>query len=133
MDPAEPAVTHTRPYFLPDHIDFDALPESVKLAFQAVVEPVYCETVLGAKTGLERSAGASVVFLLANEMLEQFAIGREMDFAQSRDKAQSDEFDKHFNRYLKLVGSKQKAAEFLMKVKTMRAKYGPLQMPPTLR
>ena len=64
MDRA-PDTQTTRPYFLPETVDFDTLPPAVRAAFTTIVEPAYRELVLGAVSVLERSAGASFVFLLA--------------------------------------------------------------------
>ena len=36
-----------RPYYMPQGVAFDALPEPVRVAFQAVVEPTYRDLVLG--------------------------------------------------------------------------------------
>lgn len=125
-----PAAPPARPYFIPPGIDFQALPLEVQIAFRQIVEPAYQELVLGALTGLERSAGATLVFLLAQEILEQFSLGRQMDFSASHDSTQVVERDKRIHQYLKLVSSKQQAANFVMRLKTIRKNYGPFGTPP---
>ena len=65
-----------RPYFIPPGINFEALPEPVRVALQAVVEPAYRELVLGVEGPLERSAGLTLAFLLSLEVLDQFQLGQ---------------------------------------------------------
>jgi hypothetical protein len=114
-----------RPYFVPEGIDFETLPKAVQLAFSQVVSPVYVDLVLGAKSSLERSAGVTLVFLLAQELLDHFALGRAMDFAQAQqDSVEREEQDKKIRRYLRLISSKQAAANFLVKLQSLRSKWG---------
>jgi len=68
-----PQTAETKPirlYFLPETVDWDALPQSVRTAFTTIIEPAYRELVLGARDALERCAAASFVFLLAEEVLD---------------------------------------------------------------
>lgn len=108
-----------RPYFVPEGIDFDSLPEPVKLALQTVVQPAYDELVLAAPNALERSMGASVVFLLTEEVLEQFELGRQMNFTQSRCAADREDREKSLARYLQLVGAKNSAANALLRLRRL--------------
>jgi len=48
-----------------------------------IVEPEYSELVLAAGNALERSMGASFTFLLAEEVLNHFEIGRQMNLSQT--------------------------------------------------
>ena len=102
--------TSVRPYFLPDTIKWDELPHNVRAAFDDVVVPAYREYVTLARDPVQRSAGASLVFLLCEELLDQFELASTRipggpEPAADRAKA--------IERYLRLVGAKQKIASFL--------------------
>ena len=112
----EPARS-TRPYFVPEGIDFDSLPEPVKLALQTVVQPAYDELVVAAPNALERSVGASVVFLLTEEVLGQFELGRQMDFTQTAGATDRTEREKALAHYLQLVGAKNSATNALLRLR----------------
>lgn len=118
MDSVEEPQPPTRPYFVPE-MDFDALPESVKVAFRTIVEPAYAELVLAAPNALERSMGASFVFLLAEEVLNHFEIGREMDLAQTQAGAAREQRDKAFAQFLKLLGAKNAALHALLRIRRL--------------
>lgn len=108
-----------RPYFLPEGIDFNALPASIQDAFTAIVEPAYRELVMAAPNALERSMGATFVFLLAQEVLNHFEIGRGMDLAQVQSDADRDLRDQALGRYLKLLGAKNAALNGLMRLRKL--------------
>lgn len=119
MDTVETTAPRVRPYFLPENIDFDTLPEPVKVAFAAIVEPAYSELVLAAGNALERSMGASFVFLLAEEVLNHFEIGRQMDLSQTQVDADREAREKAMARYLKLLGAKTSALNALIRVRNL--------------
>lgn len=119
MDSDEEPQPPARPYFVPESVDFEALPKSVKVAFKTIVEPAYTELVLAAPNSLERSMGASFVFLLAEELLNHFEIGREMDLAQTQAGADREQRDKAFARYLKLLGAKNAALHALLRIRKL--------------
>ena len=112
----------SRPYWIPERIDLDALPEALRLAISEIVNPAYQEFVLGAADALQRSAGATYVHLVWLEVLHQCELGQELDkflrpnfgFA-----AQADMVAQH----LRLVGAKQQAGTFLLRVKAFQEKY----------
>jgi hypothetical protein len=111
-----------RPYFLPVDVDHDSLPEPVRIALDEIVEPAYRELVLGAATALGRSAGVSLVFLLAEEILGQFQLGGQMDFGQAPDPSRRAERDKLIAAHLRVVNSKQQTANFILRLKDLRYK-----------
>ena len=116
-----------RPYFMPRTIDFDSLPEDVKTALSAIVQPAYDELVLGAVTALERSAGATITFLLALEVLDHFQIGHTMNLSgMPCDEQDAARREKDLNRYLRVVTSKQKAAGFLLRLQQLRRTIDPV-------
>lgn len=124
MNTTEAAEPRVRPYFLPEGVDFDTLPEAVKVAFETIVEPAYGELVLGAGNALERSMGATFTFLLAEELLNHFEIGHKMDLAQKQLDADREARDKAMARYLKLLGAKNSALRALIRIR---------QLPPVFR
>lgn len=119
----EQALAPVRPYFVPEDVDFDSLPTAVKAAFETIVAPSYAELVLAAKTALERSAGATLTFLLSLEVLEHFELGRNLNMTgQPTEQAAADR-EKMMLAHLRLVSTKQQAANFLMRLRSLRAKH----------
>jgi hypothetical protein len=116
-----------RPYFVPASVDYAALPEPVQLAFSAIIQPTYDELVLGAASALARSAGVSLCFLLAIEVLDQFEIGEQLSFLGISHDADRDQRDRTIARHLRLVGAKQHAASFLLRLETLRDRQDPVQ------
>jgi hypothetical protein len=108
-----------RPYFLPETVDIDTLPRAVRAAFTTIVEPAYQELVLGATRALERSAGASFVFLLAEEVLNHFEIGRQMNLDQSQTADDRAQCEQALARHLKLVGAKNSALGALLRIRKL--------------
>ena len=119
MDTAEVPQPSARPYFVASDIDFESLPQSVKVAFQTIVEPAYTELVVSAPNALERSMGASFVFLLAEEILNHFEIGRDMDLAQTQAGADREQRDKALAQYLKLLSAKNAALHALLRIRRL--------------
>jgi hypothetical protein len=119
MNPNAAPQKSARPYFVPEDVDFDALPESVKLAFQTIVQPAYDELVLAAPNALERAVGTSFVFLLAEEVLDHFEIGRQMDLSQTHSVVDRQQRDQALSRHLKLLGAKNAALYALLRVRRL--------------
>jgi hypothetical protein len=119
MNTAEDPPQTVRPYFLPEAVDFNALPASIQAAFTTIINPAYRELVLAAPNALERSMGASFVFLLAEEVLNHFEIGKQMDLAQTQNATDGDARQKALGRYLKLLGAKNAALNALMRLRRL--------------
>jgi len=119
MSTAEAAEPRVRPYFLPQSVDFDSLPEAVKVAIETIVEPAYSELVLAAGNALERSMGASFVFLLAEEVLNHFEIGRQMNLSQTQVDVDREAREKAMARCLKLLSAKHSALHALIRVRNL--------------
>lgn len=119
-----------RPYFFPEALDFASLPRPVQLAIYAIVVPAYNELVLAAASALERSAGATFVFYLTLELLEQFDLG-EMIASGFLRAGSGASREAGIARCLRLSTAKDKAAGFLLRVRTFRARYeaDPLRFP----
>ena len=120
MDDARAAPPAHRPYYIPASVDYGALPEAVKVAFAAIIEPAYRELVLGASGALARSAGVSLHFLLCLEVLDQFAIGHTLNFMGGPSDSGSVDRDHLIARHLRLLGSKNQAANFLLRLDAAR-------------
>ncbi|MBL9085013.1 MAG: hypothetical protein JNK76_24630 [Planctomycetales bacterium] len=118
MDQA-PEPKRMRPYFLPETVAFDTLPRPVQVAFTTIVEPAYRELVLGAASALERSAGASFVFLLAEEVLNHFEIGRQMNLDQSQVAEDRAQREQALARHLKLLSAKNSALGALLRIRKL--------------
>lgn len=118
------ALDKPRPYFIPASVDFSALPAEVQMALTEIVAPTYERLVLHADSTLERSAGVTLTFLLTLELVEQFQLGRQLDLAGTSKHVDSDERDKIIARHLRLIDSKHKQADFLVRLQTGRAKFG---------
>ncbi|MGZ9128184.1 MAG: hypothetical protein ACXW4Z_10445 [Candidatus Binatia bacterium] len=117
--PVQATVTQPRPYFLPQSIDYEALPLAVRAAFDTIISPAYDELVMSPASGLERAAGATIVFLLVEELLDQFELGQTFNLAQTTDGGDRQERNRALNRHLQLVSSKQTAVNALLRVKKM--------------
>lgn len=111
--------TSARPYFVPTDVDFEALPDAIKIAFQAIVQPAYDELVLSAPNALERAMGTSFVFLLAEEVLNHFEIGRQMNLSQIQSAADREQREQALSRYLKLLGAKNSALNALLRLRKL--------------
>ena len=119
MDEAPEAKQPAYPYFLPAGLDLATLAEPVKLALQAIVQPAYDELVLAAPNSLERSTGASFVFLLTEEVLAQFELGRQMNLHQAESDSERQERKRALAGYLKLFGAKNSAMNSLLRLRKL--------------
>jgi hypothetical protein len=112
-----------RPFWVPDGVSLDSLPEELKIAIAGIVNPAYQELVVSASSGLEQSTGLTIVHLLWLEVLDQIELGKK--FAEHSDEADT---SKHretlIARYLRLVGAKTKTSNFLLRLHDFRQKWG---------
>ena len=111
-----------RPYWLAADLDIDALPAGLRLAISEILTPAYRELVIEAATALERATGATLRLpCLWLELLEQFDLGHAVPGTEKLNgKAASRQAA--LDRLLRLVGAKQKAANFLRRIKEWRAR-----------
>ena len=124
MDEQQATAPSTRPFFVPAGIDFESLSDPVKIAFTALVEPTYQELVMGATSALERSAGTTLTFLLALEVIDQVTLGRSMEVAATPNDAATSAREKTMAGFLRLIGAKQRVENFLLRLSVLRAKNG---------
>jgi hypothetical protein len=122
-----------RPFFIPEDVKFESLPEPLRLAYKQIVEPAYRQLVLQATTALERSEGLSTVYLLWQEVLVQYEISKTMNLSRPHESANSEDREKRIVRYLRLTNAKHQHSSFLLKLQVMRNKHGAGDVSPGLR
>lgn len=113
--------TEPLPFFLPQDINWDELPEAVRAAVHDIVTPLYREFVLENADALQRSAGMSLVFLATLEVVEFVGNGRSVFERPPTDdeiKARQQQID----RQLRLVGAKMKCTDLLLRLQSWREK-----------
>ena len=111
-----------RPYWIPEEVDLAALPKEVRLAVSEILNRAYQELVLGAADALERSAGTTYVHLLWLELLSQFELGNQIANLQTPDQGLAAPANL-IAQHLRLVGAKQHAGSFLLRLKALRGKH----------
>jgi hypothetical protein len=116
-----------RPYFLPEDLDFEALPESVRTAIDEIVVPAYEELVVGARSALEKAAGASFAYLLAIEVLDQFGVINRFLPGQESDASDGAKRRKRMAWHLRLVDKKLSVGSFILRIKDLRRRLDPLR------
>lgn len=102
--------TRPRPHFLPPQLNWEELPDNVRAALEDIILPLHNDYVRGNRESLQRSIGASLVFLACEETLDQFSLGSSRipgGPEPAADRA------KEIDRYLRLLGAKQKTAALL--------------------
>ena len=110
-----------RPYFIPSTVSYDNLPADLQTALISLVGPIYDQHVVQARSPLERSAGASLAFLLTLEVLDQFALMQMTNFDPPSETADTEMRQKKIERHLRLLGAKANYGNFLTKLETLRA------------
>ena len=125
MEATTATPTSPRPYFIPSSIDFASLPNEVRLAFREIVQPAYDELIVAAPGTLERSAGSSLVFLLALEVVDHFALGGLFDLTVATSSERAAEREILIARHLRLIGAKQLVSNFLLRLQQLRPKKDP--------
>ena len=108
-----------QPYFLPPGIDWNALPANVRAAMQTIIEPAYYEFVICAEDALERSTGATMVFFLTEEVVNQFALGQGMTAITGVQ--DDDSRQRAMDRQLRLVASLQRVKSFWVRWRAIRS------------
>ncbi|MHC4874845.1 MAG: hypothetical protein ACYTGL_00015 [Planctomycetota bacterium] len=114
-----------RPYWIPEGVDFSALPADLRTAISTLVSPAYEELVLRAKPGLEQTTGTTIVQFMWLEVLEMFEIGREFMQVDSSPESRQ-ERDAKVSRLLKVVAAKSKASAFWVRIQDFRERHGAL-------
>jgi hypothetical protein len=112
-----------RPYWLPDGVEFDLLPDELKAAIAGIINPAYRELVLQADAGLPQTTGVTIVYLLWLELLDQIQLGSQSVSAVSDPDAQRERHTT-ISRLLRTVGAKNKTTGLLLRIRELRWKHG---------
>lgn len=115
-----------RPYFVPGLTNWDELSLDMKIAFQCLVYPAYQEMVLKAASVLEATTASTYVFLLAEKVQAEIALGHTMDIGLQLGSPPAVDRARQVESYLRLLASMQEAADYLLKIKTLRNRQGSL-------
>ena len=111
----------SRPYWVPEGVNFDKLPRGLQIAIVAMINPAYKQLVLEAPSILERTAGLSYVHALWLEVLQQYELGVKM--ARTLDKGDNTEAQQEaIGRHLHLLSAKLKMGKFLIQLQNQREK-----------
>ncbi|MFT4558050.1 MAG: hypothetical protein ACI92S_003424 [Planctomycetaceae bacterium] len=117
--------TPTRPYWIPDGVDFGNLPHDLQVAITSIVAPAYKELVLGAAPGLAQSTGVTIVHSLWLEIQDQFAIAQSGQQPDSEEDASKDRATQ-VGRLLRTIKAKDNASKFWVRLHEFRERYGTL-------
>ena len=118
-----------RPFWIPAGVDFDSLSAELRAAIMGVVNPAYQSLVLEAPAGLEQSTGLTIVHLLWLEVLDQIELGQGFEIGED-DPDASEKRNAIIARYLRKVGAKNKASNFLLRLHEFRQKWGSFPVGP---
>lgn len=119
-----PYVRDSEPHWMPRGVNRKLLPREVRADIATLVNPIYEELVLNAKSALAKSTGLTIVHLLWLEILDQINLSPqsdeedfEVDFlSQSAFNTRKREIERH----LRLVHSKLKASELWLRIEQLR-------------
>ncbi len=111
-----------RPFFLSAGLDLDALPPELQAALEQIVLPLYARYVLSGLSPLETAMGASLAFLMAQEVVSQFAISHESFGCLTPTPVQAASRQQEIDRYLRLLGAKGRCATFLQRLAEFRSR-----------
>jgi hypothetical protein len=117
-----PLVDETfRPFFLSVGLDLDALPLELKAALEHIVLPLYRRYVVECCDPLEIAAGSSLTFLMAQEVLLQFQLGR-LTFCGCLEPTSEQSLHRQheIDRYLRLLGAKLRYVNLLQRMAEFR-------------
>lgn len=108
----------TRPCFIPAGLNFDELPETVRIAAKEIIDPAYRELVLLPRSALEKSTGLTIVHLLWIEAVEQHQLNRKLTKQLSQTQfGQLPSSGDDMLGHLRLLGAKDKACNFLLRLR----------------
>lgn len=114
----------TRPFFIPAELEFDSLSLPLQQAITEIIDPLYEERVLQARTALERSEGLTYVILTWLELVELMKSMRILTESLPRGQESLGDGIK-LGPYMKIIRQKNKVAKFLVDTERYF-----LQMPP---
>jgi hypothetical protein len=119
--PPSTPIPASRLYWVPPEIPWESLPADLQVALTEIVGPCHDTLVVGEREPLAKAVGLTLVTLLTVEVLTQFELGEEFLGKLPGAPADAKVRDKLIEKYLRLAGAKLKAANFLMRLKVLRA------------
>jgi hypothetical protein len=108
--------TRARPFWIPEGVDFQSYPKGLRRALIAIVQPLYDEEVLAAKSALARASGLSLVYSVWLEIVAAYENGSRIKPENGRD----DEIETNqvaINQYLKMAAAKVAFGKFHLQTK----------------
>jgi hypothetical protein len=109
-----------RPYWLPHDFDVEALPHELRAAFDALIQPAYCELVLAEPDRLRALAGDTFVHLAFLELLERFGMSQDLAGRLARSETSRAVREAEFKRLLRAIGAKESACKLLLRLRQLR-------------
>jgi hypothetical protein len=113
----------TTPPWAPAGSDLSHVPDEIRLAVAELIQPFYEEHVGASDDPIERSLGMTVAHLLWLEILEQFDQKRQYTQIESVLGIPGDR-QAIIDRHLRLIGTKVRVGEFLLRMRDRRARLG---------
>jgi hypothetical protein len=108
--------TPSRPFWIPEGVAFDSYPKGLQRALVAIVQPLYEEEVLAAKSALARASGLSLAHAVWLEVVAAYENGRRI----KPDKDRDDSIESNQNvitQYLKMASAKVAFGKFHLQTK----------------
>lgn len=117
-------VRGSEPHWMPRGISRKLLPREVRADIATLVNPIYEELVLNAKSGLAKSTGLTIVHLMWLEILDQIKLSPQSDeedldldfVGESAPHTREHDIERH----LRLVQSKLKASDLLLRMEQLK-------------
>lgn len=105
------------PHWMPRGIKFELLPQEVQADVITLVNPIYKELVLDAKSAVAKTTGLTIVHLMWLEIVDQIKLGGQIEVMVSdmdiMEPIQPASREQDIERHLRLVDSKFRASELL--------------------
>ena len=123
-----PEADNVQPYWIPPGLDIDGWPPHIRAHVAAVINPEYEELVLNAKPGVGRQMAISLLHLGWLEILDHLRLGRLVPPPVGSDPFEVLSLDSRQHviaRHLRLVNSKLKIAQFLLRLDEFKANCRP--------
>ncbi|HEV3084536.1 MAG TPA: hypothetical protein VGY66_32535 [Gemmataceae bacterium] len=108
--------TRSRPFWIPEGVAFDSYPKGLQRALVAIVQPLYEEEVLAAKSALARASGLSLAHAVWLEIVAAYENGRRIKPENDRDDA-IETNQVAINQYLKMAAAKVAFGKFHLQTK----------------
>ncbi len=118
---SKPPPAAPRPFWWPGDVPIEEVPESLRAALLGIVQPAYEHLVLGARPGLQQSAGATVVQFLWLEVLQQTELSQDL-LGAGQNLQRLQKHERAIGRLLRLAGAKMKASDFLLRLQAHHQK-----------